>query len=105
MVQLTSKKWSGSVFKWLKQDGFVLAFWKPDNLSSFRIVGTGLDHFIYSLFFITEHVFGGRVTVTDGDRRLITIMNMSLHNSIYQLWKVRSARSLSSRIDVLLVST
>jgi hypothetical protein len=35
----------------------------------------------------------------------ITIMNMSLYNSMYQLWKVRSARSLSSRIDVLLVST
>ena len=51
---------------------------------------------IVKLFFIMGQVLGGRVTVTDGDRRLITIMNMSLHNSIYQLWKVRSARSLSS---------
>jgi hypothetical protein len=31
------------------------------------------------------HVLGGRVTVEDGDHRLIKIMNMSLHNSIYQL--------------------
>jgi hypothetical protein len=57
-------------------------------------------------FFIMGHVLGGRATVIiDGDCWLISIMNISLHNSIYQLWKVRSARSLSSRIDVLLVST
>jgi hypothetical protein len=40
---------------------------------------------LYSLFFIVGLVLGGRVTVTDGDRRWITIMNISLHNSIYQL--------------------
>jgi hypothetical protein len=53
------------------------------------------------------HVLGGRVTFTDGEYRLyiITIMNMSLHNSMYQLWKVQSARSLYPQIDVLLVFT
>ncbi len=52
------------------------------------------------------HVLGGCVTVTDGDfAGYITIMNISLHNSIYQLWKVLSAHSLSSQIDALLVFT
>jgi hypothetical protein len=37
----------------------------------------------YALFFIIGHIIGGLVTVTDGDRRLITILNMSLHNNIY----------------------
>jgi hypothetical protein len=37
----------------------------------------------YSLFFIMGHILGGLVTVTDGDHRLIAIMNLSLHNSIY----------------------
>jgi hypothetical protein len=32
-----------------------------------------------SLFFIIGHILGGCVTVTDGDRKLITIMNLSLH--------------------------
>jgi hypothetical protein len=41
-----------------------------------------------SLFIILGHVLGGHVTVTDGDSRLgITIMNMSLNNSMYQRWK------------------
>jgi hypothetical protein len=41
-----------------------------------------------TLFFLYDaaHIrLGGRVTVTDGDRMLITIMNISLHNSVYQL--------------------
>jgi hypothetical protein len=37
---------------------------------------------LFYLFFISEHVLGGRVTVTDGDCRIYyTIMNMLLHNS------------------------
>jgi hypothetical protein len=59
-----------------------------------------------STFFILGHVLGERVTGTAGYGSFyITIMNMSLHNSMYQLWKVQSVHSLSPRIDVLLVST
>jgi hypothetical protein len=36
----------------------------------------------YSLFFISEHISGGRVTDTDGDCKICyTIMNMLLDNS------------------------
>jgi hypothetical protein len=37
------------------------------------------------LYFIVGHVLGGRVAVTDGDRRIITIINISLQNKIYRL--------------------
>jgi hypothetical protein len=58
------------------------------------------------LFFIIGGVLGGHVTVTDGViAGYITIQNISFHNSLYQLWKVQSASSLFSQIDVLLVST
>jgi hypothetical protein len=51
-------------------------------------------------------MLGGRVTVTDGDHRFLQFMNISLHNSIYHIWKVRSAGgAYPHKIDVLLVST
>jgi hypothetical protein len=52
-------------------------------------------------------MLGVGVTVTDGDHRLLLqFMNISLHSSIYQTWKVRSARvAYPHEIDVLLVST
>jgi hypothetical protein len=51
-------------------------------------------------------MLSGRVTVTDGDHRLLQFMKISLHNSKYQMWKVGSARvAYPHEIDVLLVFT
>jgi hypothetical protein len=60
---------------------------------------------ILSLFFSSEHISRGLVTVTDGDCRIYyTIMNI-ITQQLYQLWKVQSACSSTNCSGVLLVST
>ncbi len=54
---------------------------KLSGIQIFTVFGCpvfGSSLYIVSLLFIMGHISGGRVTVTDGNCRIFTIMNMSL---------------------------
>jgi hypothetical protein len=90
-------------FKTSKKSFFFLHFCLQQNLTNlpYRMC---VNKFFIILYYGV--MLSGPVTVTDGDHKLLQFMNILLHNSKNQIWRVRSACvAYPHEIDVLLVST